>query len=206
MTYVYYLRDFTAAQAYVERTLELSATHGFVFFEGLGSVMRGSERIEAGQVEEGIEEMIRGRGSMEATGIRAFRPWALALLAEEYGKAGQAQDGLGVVAEVLELTEQTGERYYEAESHRIKGDLLRLQGDEPAAEASFHKSLEVARHQQAKSWELRAAMSLARLWQKQGKSEEARELLANVYNWFTEGFDTADLRDAKALLEELSGD
>ena len=148
--------------------------------------------------------MIRARGSIEATGIRTFRAMFLTLLAEAYGKAGQADHGLSVMAEALALAEKTGERFYEVESHRIKGELLRMQDDETEAEVSFQKAIEVACRQEAKSWELRAAMSLSRLWQKQGKKEEARQLLADVYNWFTEGFDTRDLKDAKALLEELS--
>lgn len=106
--------------------------------------------------------------------------------------------------EALDVAEKTGERFYEAELHRIKGELLLMQDDETEAEASFHKAIEVARRQQAKSWELRAATSMARLWQKQGKRAEARELLEGMYNWFTEGFDTRDLKEAKALLEELS--
>ena len=100
--------------------------------------------------------------------------------------------------------EQTDERHWEVDIYRLKGELLLLQGDEAGAEASFHKAIEVARRQQAESLELRAAMSLARLWQQQGRMDEARQMLAEIYGWFTEGFDTPDLREAKALLEELS--
>nr|NIO71038.1 tetratricopeptide repeat protein [Anaerolineae bacterium] len=124
--------------------------------------------------------------------------------AEAYGKAGQAEEGLSVLAEALALVEKTGERYYEAELRRLKGELLLMQGDEAEAEASFDKAIEVARRQQAKSWELRATVSLCRLWRKQGRVDEARQMLAEIYGWFTEGFDTADLKEAKALLEELS--
>jgi predicted ATPase len=102
------------------------------------------------------------------------------------------------------VVEETGERYYEAEIHRLKGELLLMQGDEAEAETSFHKAIEVARRQSAKSWELRATVSLCRLWQKQGKVDEARQMLAEIYGWFTEGFDTPDLQEARALLEELS--
>ncbi len=133
-----------------------------------------------------------------------------ALWAEAYRRGGQADEGLTVLAEALEVVDTTGERFYEAELHRLKGELT-LQSQAVSqqsivaeeAEASFHKALEVARQQSTKSWELRAATSLARLWQGQGKETEARDLLAPVYNWFTEGFDTADLQDAKALLEAL---
>ena len=114
---------------------------------------------------------------------------------------------MAALEEALALTEQTGERYYEAELYRPKGERLlqHIAPDVSQAEACFHQALAIARRQQAKSLELRAAMSLARLWQCQGKRVEARQLLADVYGWFTEGFDTADLQEAKALLEEVEG-
>jgi predicted ATPase len=130
----------------------------------------------------------------------------LAFLAEAHGKAGQAEEGLALLDEAQGLVAKTGERTAEAEVHRVKGELLlaRSPSDPTQAEVSFREALEVARRQSAKSFELRAATSLARLWQRQGKRDEARDLLAPVYAWFTEGFDTKDLRDAKALLEELA--
>lgn len=129
----------------------------------------------------------------------------MALFAEAYGTARQAEKGLAAVADALAEANQTGLRHYEAEIHRIKGALLlkKTLPNEAEAERCFQKALEVARSQTAKSLELRAAMSLSRLWQRQGKKTEARNLLAEVYGWFTEGFDTADLKQAKALLEEL---
>jgi predicted ATPase len=142
----------------------------------------------------------------------------LALLAEAYGHAGQGDEGLRAVAEALAVVHTTGERWWEWELHRLQGELLLIQGtdrgDSPAgrtepsliaeAESCFQRALDVARRQQARSFELRAAMSLSRLWQRQGKRAEACELLTDIYGWFTEGFDTADLQAAKALLEELS--
>jgi predicted ATPase len=128
-------------------------------------------------------------------------------LAYGYSRAGQPEEGLRVLSGALRTVNRTDERYYEAEVHRLRGDLLLAQGGveaETEAEASFHKAIEVARRQQAKSLELRAAMSLGRLWQQQGKRQEAHELLAGIYGWFTEGFDTADLQEAKVLLEELA--
>ena len=131
-------------------------------------------------------------------------------MAQLHGQAGQAEEGLSVLAEAREIVTQRGERWSEAEIHRLTGELTlqahaqhltRTQVEE--AEAWFHTAIEIARRQEAKSWELRAATSLARLWQKQGKQIEARELLAPVYEWFTEGFDTADLTEAKTLLAEL---
>jgi predicted ATPase len=143
------------------------------------------------------------------------RPYYLALLAEAYGQGGQAEAGLAVLAEALAAVEKTGERWCEAELYRLKGELLLQSGGQvresgvsnpqsETAEICFHQALELARRQQAKSWELRAAVSLSRLWQRQGKRAEAHALLAPIYGWFTEGFDTADLQEAKALLEALA--
>jgi len=138
----------------------------------------------------------------------------LALLAEAYGGLGQAEKGLALLAEALAVVNNSRERHWEAELYRLRGELLlvpegkrrRAKGKRQPwgeAETCFRQALDIARRQQAKSLELRAATSLARLWQRQGKRAEARKLLASIYDWFTEGFDTADLQEAKALLEEL---
>ena len=139
-------------------------------------------------------------------GAELIRPYYLALLAEACAKGGQAEEGLSVLAEALATVHKTGERFYEAELYRLKGELLLAQSTHQTTEAEtcFHQALDIARHQQAKSLELRAAMSLSRLWQRQGKRAAARQLLAEIYGWFTEGFDTADLQEAKVLLEALS--
>jgi len=130
----------------------------------------------------------------------------LALLAETSAQVGQREEGLPLLAEALAMTNDTEERRWEAELHRLKGELLLRQTvpDAPQAEACFQQSLTIARRQQAKSWELRAALSLSRLWQQQGKHAEAHQVLAEVYGWFTEGFDTPDLQEAKALLDALA--
>jgi predicted ATPase len=130
----------------------------------------------------------------------------LVLLAEAHGHAGQAEEGLCLLAEALAHVDSTGERHFVAEVYWLKGELLLRQAipDEAQAETCLRQALNIARHHQAKSWELRAAVCLSRLWQRQGKRDEAHALLAPVYGWFTEGFDTADLREAKALLEQLS--
>jgi predicted ATPase len=125
-------------------------------------------------------------------------------LAEVCGRAGQPEEGLKRLAEAAELVETTKERWAEAEIHRMRGTLLLSMHEEALAEDSYRRALAVARVQQAKSWELRAAMSMARLWRDQGERKEARDLLAPVYGWFTEGFDTLDLKEAKALLDELA--
>jgi predicted ATPase len=133
---------------------------------------------------------------------------ALSLLADVYLQGQQAEAALATVTEALALVEATGEGYYAAELHRLQGAALLCRdplGAADEAEACFHRAIEVAREQEARSFELRAAASLGRLWQQQGKREAARALLAEVYGWFTEGFDTADLREAKALLAELEG-
>ncbi len=150
--------------------------------------------------------MQQGLAAYRATGAELFRTYWLALLAEAYGTGGQAQEGLQVLDEALALVDQNGERYWEAELYRRKGELL-LQsgvwGAEQGAEVCFQQALAVARRQQAKALELRAALSLSRLWHQQGKRAEGYQLLAEVYGWFTEGFATADLQEAKALLDGL---
>nr|MDQ3831811.1 hypothetical protein [Candidatus Tectomicrobia bacterium] len=156
----------------------------------------------------GIAQIRQGSAGFRATGAGLTWPWWLALLAEACGKVGQFDEGLRALEEALAAVQHNEERLYEAEVYRLKGELLLAQAGNrqtvAEAEACFQQALDVARRRQARSWELRAAMSLARLWQRQGKGTEARELLAPIYCWFAEGFDTADLREAKALLEELA--
>ena len=150
--------------------------------------------------------MHQGLRAQRATGAEISRPYFLTLLADVHGTIGESDSGLKVLNEALALVDTTGERWCEAEIYRLKGELLLQQNSDHQAEAEncFQRAIAIAQNQQAKSWELRAATSLARLWQQQGKHQEAHDLLAPVYNWFTEGFDTADLKDAKALLDELA--
>jgi len=136
--------------------------------------------------------------------VRLYLSGTLGHLAQAQGMAGHPEEGLTTLAEALTLVEETDERHWEAELHRIRGELLRMQGAEAEAEASFQRAIEVARRQQAKSWELRATVSLCRLWREQGRIDEARQMLAGIVCWFTEGFDTPDLREARDLLEQLS--
>jgi predicted ATPase len=159
-----------------------------------------------GQGQEGVQQMRHSLTDFRATGAELFVPYDLVLLAEGYARLGQVEAGLAVLQEGWEVMERTGEHSHRAEMSRLKGALLlQQQGQVQAeAEACFQQAIAVAQQQRAKSWELRAATSLARLWQQQGKQTEARDLLAPVYEWFTEGFDTADLKDAEALLEQLS--
>ena len=159
-----------------------------------------------GQEVEGMAQMHHGLTAWRAMGIEAGLPYWLAMLAEAYGSTGQVEAGRRVLAEALALVDTTEERWWEAELHRLKGELLLALSTDNAAEveACFRQALDIARRQQAKSLELRAAMSLSRLWQRQGKCADARALLAPIYGWFTEGFDTADLQEARALLETLA--
>ena len=140
-----------------------------------------------------------------ATGAEHLRPYWLALLAEAQGILGEREAGLAMLTEALALVDTTGARWYEGEIHRLKGELLLQQSSDHQAEAEscFQQAISIARSQQAKSFELRTATSLSRLWQSQGKREEAQQVLGDIYGWFTEGFDTADLQDAKALLDAL---
>jgi predicted ATPase len=197
-------REVQAARESIERLVQLSAEQGLVYPQALGTFYTGWLLANTGRVEEGIERMRRGLAAIQETGILVERTTRLAMLAESYAKARKAEDGLDVLAQALAFVEETSERYYEAELHRLKGELLWMQGDEAAAEASFHQAIDVARRQQAKSWELRATMSLSRLLQPQGKGADARAVLAKVYGWFREGFDTPDLQDAAALLDRLA--
>jgi predicted ATPase len=167
---------------------------------------RGEALIMLGQVREGMAQLREGMAELQPIGVGCYMPSRLCFLAQGQSKAGQPEKGLGTLAEALALVEETDERYWEAELHRERAELLRMQGDEAEAEASFQKAIDVARRQQAKSWELRATTSLARLWQEQGRQEEARQVLVEIYGWFTEGFETPDLQEANALLEELSRD
>jgi predicted ATPase len=245
-------REGQAAQARAEASIALSTEQGFAEVWAVGTIQRGWALTEQGQVEEGITQMRQGLAAHRATGAEAFRSGRLALLAEAHGKAGQSEEGLTVLAEALALVDKTGERYYEAELYRLKGELtlqqFKVQGSKPVlpapvpqaqvsvvegfqvknpqsafpnpqleAEECFLKAIDIARKQQAKSLELRAVMSLVRLRQHQVQAhatrtthhetrtglDEAHRMLSEIYGWFTEGFETADLKEAKAALQEF---
>jgi predicted ATPase len=199
-------REAPAAQARAEAAIVIATDQGFPFLLAHGTALRGWALAEQGQSAEGIAEMQQGLAIFQTIGQEVGRMGALVLLAEGYGKAGQVEAALDALHEALATAERRGARRWEAELYRLKGELLLEQTVDHTgeAEACLQQALAIALRQQAKSFELRAAMSLSRLWQRQGKRAEARELLAPVYGWFTEGFDTADLQDARALLEELA--
>ncbi len=198
-------REGHATQEHAEASVTLSNEGGFGFILGMGIILLGWAIAEQGEEEEGIVQMRQGLASWQATGAELYRPYYLALLAEGYGKVGRTKEGLTVLAEALDTAHKNGERFYEAELHRLKGELLLTLSPEnhKDVEVCFRQAIDIARCQSAKSLELRAVTSLSHLWQKRGKKEEARNMLAEIYGWFTEGFDTADLNDAKALLEEV---
>ena len=168
--------------------------------------MQGWALAEQGQVKEGIAEMQQALAAFRAIGYEVGRLVFLPMLAAAYAKVGQVEEGLSVLAEALTLSDKTGSRVGVVTLYVLKGWLLliRSANNQAEAEAWFLKAVEIARQQQAKSLELRATLSLARLWQQQGKRHEAHNMLSKIYHWFTEGFDTKDLQEAKALLDELS--
>ena len=199
-------REASAAQAQAEALLTLATAQGFSLYVGYGTWLRGWALAMQDQGEAGLAQMHQGLATILATGQMLARPRCLVLLAEAAGHTGQVAEGLRLLAEALTALEASGQGDLLAEAYRLQGELLLRQAlpDASQAEAGFQQALAVARRQQAKSWELRAALSLCRLWQRQGKRAAARELLAPIYSWFTEGFDTADLQEAKALLTALA--
>jgi predicted ATPase len=230
--YCYQFRhEATAVREQAEALLTLAAEQGSAFRATVGTIMRDWALAATGQLEEPGVRIQEKLAALGVTGSGLAHPYFQALQAEIYGKMGRPEEGLAALAEAAAIVQRTGEQWYEAELYRLKGTLmlqsqanlgqvsgksqasqgkfentgLRPLTPDPRSEAEvyFHKAIEIARNQQAKSLELRAVMSLARLWQRQGKRDDARQMLAEVYNWFTEGFDTKDLQEAKALLEEL---
>jgi predicted ATPase len=199
------LRDRQNAQDQAELALAVATEQGFPLYRAAGTVVRGWALADGGQAEDGITEIRRGLADYAATGAEMWSPYFRGLLAETLGRAGQAGAGLEVLAEALEQVDRIEGRWIEAELHRLRGELLlNLPGiDRYEAELCFRQGLAVARKQGATLWELRAAMSLGRLWLNQGKRPEARELLAPICNRFDGRSHTADLRQARVLLDGL---
>jgi tetratricopeptide (TPR) repeat protein len=205
ITFLYLLRrESHAAQAFAERGITLCEEKGIPFFRALLSINHAHALALQGHAREGIAEGQQALATYRSLGARLFVPYCLAQVAEMHFLAGQAEAGLAVVAEGLAAVDDTGEGKVEAELYRLRAELLASQGHEAEAEEDWHRALAVARRQQARSWELRATLGLCRLWCRQGKRADARRMLAEIYGWFTEGFDTPDLQEAKALLEELA--
>jgi DNA-binding SARP family transcriptional activator/class 3 adenylate cyclase/tetratricopeptide (TPR) repeat protein len=193
------------AHRHAEEVAALASEHGFPLFSSWGMIHRGWSLAALGQPQDGIAPLTEGISAYRAMGGVSRRPQALMMLAEAYTKLGRRIEGLNCLTEAAQIIETTDERYDESELYRLRGDLLNDTGDQPAAEQNYRVSLAVAARQSAKTSELRAATSLASLWRDQGKREQARNLLAPVYNWFTEGLDTPVLKEARAVLEQLAG-
>jgi predicted ATPase len=196
----HYRRDILTAQQRAEMLMSLSSEQGFPTWLAQGQMLRGWALTFQDHETEGLPQLRQGLAAWRASGANLWLPYNFALLAEACHYTGKAEEGLKVIDEALALVDENGERFWEAEIHRLKGALLLQQSptNQFEAESCFHQALSIAKSQQSKSLELRAATSLAHLWQSQDK------LLAPVYGWFTEGFDTADLQEAKTLLDELS--
>jgi class 3 adenylate cyclase/predicted ATPase len=198
------------SQEHADAAIALAVEQGFPFWEAMGLVLRGWTRAHYGSADEGIAEILRGLNAYRASGANTMQPYYLGLLADAYGMAGRPEDALKVVAEGLALVNKTGERYYEPELYRLRGEFALCQSETASAESerlaqaeeSFLQALRIAREQSTKFLELRAALSLGRLWLRRSSRAEARRLVTEVLGWFTEGFDTADLRAAKSFLEE----
>jgi class 3 adenylate cyclase/tetratricopeptide (TPR) repeat protein len=201
-----YLGDATALRVRAEEAERLGAERGLPTFEIMGRALQGVALVRAGQYDRAVPVLRAAIEQWHSTGARFWGRYIREVLAEALAYSDKIEQGLEVCDGVLDEIEQpeSRERWHYAELLRLRGWMLSLKGDVCGSEQSYANSLEWARQQQAKSWELRAAMSLARLWRDQGKVRQARELLAPVYGWFTEGFDTRDLKEAKALLEELA--
>jgi predicted ATPase len=206
------LREEQAVQERAETVIALCTEYEFPLYRAGGTIIQGWGLVVQGQEEVGIAQMHQGLSAWQATGARLAWPGWLSLLAEAYGNAGQVEEGLRVLVEALAAVHKSGERRWEAELYRLKGELLLRQPVGAGlkhvpleeAETCFRQAVHIARRQRAKSLELQAVMHLSRLWRQQGKHDEARQSLAEIYGWFTEGFDTADLQEAKALLRELA--
>jgi predicted ATPase len=199
-------RDVLAVHEQAEAALTLATEQGFPQWAAVGTIFRGWALARQGHGEEGMTQVHQGIAAWRATGAVLSVPYFCTLLADICADLSHTADGLQALVEAYTIVEQHEERWWEAEVCRLRGILL-LQQTTPQPEEEetwLWRAMDTARRQEAKSLELRAAMSLARLWQQQGKREEARELLAPIYGWVTEGFDTADLQEAKTLLAELS--
>jgi predicted ATPase len=189
---------------YANETLELAAENGLGAYRTLALILRGWSLAALGRTDEGIPLLSAGLAGYHELGVVVLRPWVRTLLGDACRMAGEWQAALGHLAEAQRRAEETGERWFLAEALRLTGEVLLATGDRTGAEAGYREAIAIAQQQSARLWELRAAMSLARLWRDQGKRGAAHDLLAPVCGWFTEGFSTPVLQEAEALLKELA--
>jgi predicted ATPase len=196
--------DHAALDQCAGQLIAVAGGQGFPLYQALGTIYRGWGKVMSGDVAEGMSLLRSGSSAYSATGADARISFHIALLANACEIAGQVEEALSLVGDAMQIAERIGERWFAAELYRHKGQLMLQRGASEAAEELYRQALGIAREQEAKLWELRAAARLARLRRDQGRDAEARDLLAPVYGSFTEGFETADLKGAKALLDELS--
>jgi len=196
--------DNAAFGEWVDRLAAVTTAQGFAHWGAQGTIYRGWAKVKNGEVAEGMSLLRSGSTAYLTTGAQGNMPYHIALLAAACETTGRVEEGLTLLDDALQIVERTGERWLLAELRRHKGQLMLQQGHTKAAEELYRKALSIAAEQEAKMWELRAGVSLARLRRNQGRRTEARDLLAPIYDWFTEGFDTPDLKEAKALLDELN--
>ncbi len=197
-------RDHPILDQWLDQLIAVATDQGFPHWRALGGIYRGWLEVKRGDVTKGISLLRTGQSAYRATGAAAWMPTVMALLAKAHCIAGKIDETVTLLDDALQVVETTGERFLAAELTQYKGEVLMRRGCSEAAEELYRKALSIAAAQEARMWELRASTSLARLWRDQGKRTEARDLLAPIYGWFTEGFDTPDLKEAKALLDELA--
>jgi predicted ATPase len=195
-----------AAAAQAQELVALAEEKGSLLWKAWGTVIQGCVLALSGRASEAIEMLISGMAAMRTTGATLLTPFYLPHLARAHAELGQFEEAWRCIGEATTAAETTKDKWCEAEIHRTAGEiaLMSPEPDAAKAQAHFEQAIAIARAQKAKSWELRAATSLARLWRDHGKRQQARDLLAPIYDWFTEGFDTLDLKEAKALLDELT--
>jgi adenylate cyclase len=203
-------RDWRALEEYAEKLLRLADENSLHGWAAMAALYQGAAVAMLGRTQAGLAQIREGIDACRSRGVRVQSSGALGAQAEAQARAGDPESGLATLDETLSSVAKTGEHHWEAELYRLKGELILMQGEKMGAEASltaensFQHAIEVAHRQQARSWQLRATTSLARLWRQQGRVDEAREMLAAIYDWFSEGFDSTDLVEARTLLEELS--
>jgi predicted ATPase len=199
------LGNYAAAKAQADEAIQLAEEKGAPSLKAHGMITQGWIFALAGEASCAVNSIVPSMAAFRSTGSTVSTPLILSGLAKAYTELGQFEDARRCIGEAITVGETTGERWNEADIYRTAGEIALLSPDRDAAKAEIHfeHALQIARAQQARSWELRAAISMARLWRDQGKRQESRDLVAPIYGWFTEGFDTLDLKEAKSLLDEL---
>jgi predicted ATPase len=197
-------RSAAEAKHYADEQIALATEHGFEFYLGVATAVSGWSSIELGQASDGLALVENGLAAVRGSGAVLTTPICLIMLAQVHAALGRPKEGLKHLASATQIVEKNDARVWEPELHAVRGELMAMLGDRAAAEEAFHRSLTVSRRVCAKLLELRASTRLASLWRDQGKRAEAHDLLAPIYGWFTESFDILDLKEAKALLDDLA--